>query len=236
MATAAQVLANQVNAQHSTGPKSEAGKAASSQNARKHGFSSKTLVILPGQEDAFTELESTLRAQFAPQPGYQEFLFHRILHAAWNQHRCDLAEADLRAESPNDANPDRDPLLTEEPDRERKLRVLATYASRAERSFFKYLKELRDVQTEARYRRDAGIRTSEPSVLTEVQKVDRAMDRSATARDRARITAAMEYAAKAKAKMASAEASSAPAPSPLEQAKPIPPAGFRLRDLLPHRK
>ncbi len=99
MASAAQVLANKANAQHSTGPKTETGKATSSQNATKHGFTSQTLVILPGQEDTFTELESTLRQQFAPEPGYQEFLFHRILHAAWNQHRCECAEVELHAES-----------------------------------------------------------------------------------------------------------------------------------------
>jgi hypothetical protein len=38
MATDAQIAANQANAQHSTGPKSETGKANSSRNATKHGM------------------------------------------------------------------------------------------------------------------------------------------------------------------------------------------------------
>ncbi|MBL8209951.1 MAG: hypothetical protein JNK87_04535 [Bryobacterales bacterium] len=130
MASAAQMIANKANAQHSTGPRTEAGKSTSSQNATKHGFTAKTFVILPGQEDAFTELESTLRQQFAPEPGYQEFVFNRILHAAWNQHRCECAEVELHAES---STPTRDPFITD--DFERKVRLLATYATRAERSF-----------------------------------------------------------------------------------------------------
>jgi hypothetical protein len=38
MSTEAQIAANQANAQHSTGPQSAAGKAASSQNRRLHGL------------------------------------------------------------------------------------------------------------------------------------------------------------------------------------------------------
>src|SRR5262249_36778021 len=41
MSSAAQIAANQRNAQFSTGPKTEAGKAASSANSRKHGLCAK---------------------------------------------------------------------------------------------------------------------------------------------------------------------------------------------------
>lgn len=46
MTTAAQVEANRRNAQHSTGPRSQQGKARSSQNATKHGFTGRLLVGL----------------------------------------------------------------------------------------------------------------------------------------------------------------------------------------------
>ena len=46
MTTAAQVDANRRNAKHSTGPRSEEGKARSSQNATKHGFTGRLLVGL----------------------------------------------------------------------------------------------------------------------------------------------------------------------------------------------
>lgn len=105
------------------------------------------------------------RQQFAPEAGDQEFLFNRIVHAARNQHRCFAAEV---------AQPSSRPAPHEE--LERKPRLLATYATRAERSFHKYVKELRSLQNEARYRRKTASAQSEASVLTEVQKVDQAVD------------------------------------------------------------
>ncbi len=46
MTSAAQLEANRRNAQHSTGPRTGAGKARSSQNAVKHGFTGRLLVGL----------------------------------------------------------------------------------------------------------------------------------------------------------------------------------------------
>ena len=43
--------ANLLNAQRSTGPRTEEGKAASSLNSLKHGLTAKT-VVLPGEDPA----------------------------------------------------------------------------------------------------------------------------------------------------------------------------------------
>lgn len=54
MSTEAQIRANQQNAQKSTGPKTEAGKARSAQNARIHGFCAQSLIFpLPAERDLF---------------------------------------------------------------------------------------------------------------------------------------------------------------------------------------
>ena len=45
MATQAQIEANRRNAAHSTGPKTDEGKARSSQNAITHGFYAKAFVV-----------------------------------------------------------------------------------------------------------------------------------------------------------------------------------------------
>jgi len=47
-------IANINNAQHSTGPRTEEGKAASSLNSLKHGLTAKT-VLLPGEDPALFE-------------------------------------------------------------------------------------------------------------------------------------------------------------------------------------
>lgn len=54
MSTSAQIAANQANAQFSTGPTSETGKAKSSLNAVKTGLTGRT-VLLPGDDAALYE-------------------------------------------------------------------------------------------------------------------------------------------------------------------------------------
>ena len=51
MSTLSQIAANIANKQQSTGPRTEAGKAVSSQNALKHGLTAQT-VLLPGDDEA----------------------------------------------------------------------------------------------------------------------------------------------------------------------------------------
>jgi hypothetical protein len=71
MATDKQIQANRVNAQRSTGPKTEAGKARSRVNSWKHGLTAKMLIIVGECEDDFNELrlidelkpQSTLEAE-----------------------------------------------------------------------------------------------------------------------------------------------------------------------------
>ena len=51
MATEKQIQANRNNAKKSTGPRTEQGKAASSQNALKHGLLARD-AVLPGEDPA----------------------------------------------------------------------------------------------------------------------------------------------------------------------------------------
>lgn len=168
MAAAAQTLANQANAQHSTGPRSDAGKATASKNATSHGLSAKSFVIVPGQEDEFEAFEQSLRAEFQPQGVYQGILFKEILHAAWNLERCHNAEAQLHRDA---ADPNVDPLLVDA--NASRLRLIALYASRAERSLAKATKELRRVQTEAHYRAQERPADTEASPLVDTQTIDK---------------------------------------------------------------
>jgi len=67
MSSAAQLQANRRNAQQSTGPKTGAGKARSSQNAVKHGFTGRLLVGLQYGPfaDNPTELQEFIQAVLA---------------------------------------------------------------------------------------------------------------------------------------------------------------------------
>ena len=73
MASAAQVLANQQNAQLSTGPRSEAGKAASSRNAVRHGLTGAFRVLAHEDQQEFDQLSTRLVDEYEPnRPSYAQ--------------------------------------------------------------------------------------------------------------------------------------------------------------------
>src|SRR5213082_377906 len=95
MPTQAQLNANRLNAQKSTGPTSPEGKAASSLNALKSGIDAWSHII-PGEDPA--ELE-TLTAQFLlhyqPTGPIQLSLVDTLISTEWIQRRLRRIEAQL---------------------------------------------------------------------------------------------------------------------------------------------
>ncbi len=91
MATEAQIAANRASALKSTGPKSVPGKAVSSQNSSKHGFSaSTTAALLASDSDrAFLEERKALwRPDFDPQGPEEEHLFEVVVAESIRVERC----------------------------------------------------------------------------------------------------------------------------------------------------
>ena len=148
MTTPAQALANHANAQHSTGPRTDEGKATSALNATRHALTSRGLIVPLGLESAFTDLEETLRINLIPIGGLEETLFTRILECTWNLHRCRLAQAQLFEQA---LDPSIDPLLENEQN-EPKFARIDKYARQFENSMYKGMRELGKLQTEAQYR------------------------------------------------------------------------------------
>ena len=94
MATAPQILANRGNAQLSTGPKTEAGKASVSQNATSHGLSSGSFTLLPHENaEEFHQLLESLNQQFEPASPVEDFLVNELARAQWKLDRIDAIEA-----------------------------------------------------------------------------------------------------------------------------------------------
>ena len=82
MATAAQALANRANAQHSTGPRTDAGKQASAANAVTTGLTAAKVFIRPDEQADFDVLREGLSDELQPDGTVESLLFDRILHAA----------------------------------------------------------------------------------------------------------------------------------------------------------
>jgi hypothetical protein len=140
MSTASQI-ANSANAQLSTGPRTEEGKRESSQNARTHGLTAQHPVISDEDRAAFDQLRAQLHAETKPQGALQQIVFEELVHAAWNLHRVRAMEAEINASAP-------DALLSDEGPGAQ-LDRLARHHTRIERAFFRSLRELKALQTDA---------------------------------------------------------------------------------------
>jgi hypothetical protein len=93
MSTNAQILANQQNAQKSTGPTSEAGKQASSQNAAKHGLSysydNAQFFLLPEENrEEYHALFARLCDEHQPDTETEIILVRNAAHHEWLRARA----------------------------------------------------------------------------------------------------------------------------------------------------
>ena len=95
MATQTQHRANRENAHHSTGPRTETGKATSAQNSRTHGLFARKDLVKPEDADLYREFCETTYHELAPAGALEESFASQIIGANWRLRLCDAAEAEL---------------------------------------------------------------------------------------------------------------------------------------------
>ena len=83
MATDRQIAANRRNAQKSTGPKTDEGKAASRLNAVRHGFASQNFLLKAEDHDEFAAYRADFIATHQPANATEMFLVDQIVAASW---------------------------------------------------------------------------------------------------------------------------------------------------------
>jgi hypothetical protein len=83
MATDRQIQANRANAKRSTGPVTEKGKQASSQNARRHDQLSSCVVLKAESSPEFDELMNSLIDEFQPNTANETALVETMAVARW---------------------------------------------------------------------------------------------------------------------------------------------------------
>jgi hypothetical protein len=104
MSTTAQTTANQANAQHSTGPRTEQGKAAVSTNATTHGATSEKAFV-KGENPTEYELHlKKFSEKFRPADCHEIFLVRSMADAAWRLRRLKVWEMQI-LDLCEDANP-----------------------------------------------------------------------------------------------------------------------------------
>jgi hypothetical protein len=95
MTTESKLNANRQNATHSTGPRTEAGKAASSRNAVTMGLYTRSDYVKPEERDLYKEFCETMYDQLNPASLLEESFVSEITGATWRLRRCSAAEAEL---------------------------------------------------------------------------------------------------------------------------------------------
>jgi hypothetical protein len=87
MASEAQILANRLNAQKSTGPRTLEGKAIVSQNAFKHGLSTGQNIISSESQAEFELYRDLMLAELDPASPMESMLAERIVGLSWRLKR-----------------------------------------------------------------------------------------------------------------------------------------------------
>jgi len=95
MASEAQVLANRLNAQKSTGPRTAEGKAAVAQNAVKHGLSARLDVIKGEDQAEFDRQREAMLGELAPAGPMESMLAERVVGLSWRLERVERIQNEV---------------------------------------------------------------------------------------------------------------------------------------------
>jgi len=87
MVTEAKILANRLNAQKSTGPRTNEGKAIASKNSVKHGLTAANNIIRQECQADFDLYSSQFLSEFVPDSPMESMLAERIVNLSWRLKR-----------------------------------------------------------------------------------------------------------------------------------------------------
>ncbi len=137
MSTEAQIAANRANAEQSTGPKTEEGKAASSRNHFSHGLSYANgifFILACESVEAYSILLANLHREHRPDTETERILVDRMAQHHWLRNRAEAFESGCFKE---------DGTLDD-----KRLALLMRYRTSHERAFHKCLAELLKLRAE----------------------------------------------------------------------------------------
>src|SRR5947209_6188942 len=166
MASQEQIAANRLNAEKSTGPRTEAGQQRSALNALRHGLTGQ-VVVLP-QEDiqAYTAFSAAMVEHFAPEGPVEVQLAQSYANCQWRINRVASLEDNMFSLGIMEGVADN--LNIEHPEvhiatshartfrqEANEFQKLSMYATRLVNQSVKILKQLKDTQLERQQREDA---------------------------------------------------------------------------------
>ena len=88
-------ITNRANSQHSTGPRSDAGKKRSSLNALRHGLTSQIIVMPEEDLNAYQRHARTFFDDLKPKGAVEQQLVQSLADTAWRLNRIPALEANV---------------------------------------------------------------------------------------------------------------------------------------------
>jgi hypothetical protein len=142
MSTPNRAEINRANAQHSTGPKTEAGKQRSCLNAFRHGLTGQQFVLMPDEDlEIYESHKKSFHDEYQPQGATEENLVQSLVDLSWRLNRVVALETNLLCicYSPRD-------LVDGLFDQSKALANLSLHTQRLSRQFERIVAQLRDLQ------------------------------------------------------------------------------------------
>jgi hypothetical protein len=147
---------NRTNAQHSTGPKTEAGKKQSSLNALRHGLTGQ-IVVMPTEDLAAYQLHlKSFTGEYHPEGATEAHLVQALADTSWRLNRVAALETNLlnlgiaNATSPISDAPqqvqDALSIVSALESQSKALSNLSMHSQRLSRQFERTVAQLRDLQ------------------------------------------------------------------------------------------
>jgi hypothetical protein len=151
---------NKANAQHSTGPRTEAGKQRSSLNALRHGLTGQTVVLPTEDHSAYERHSQSFLAEYRPKDATETQLVQSLIDTSWRMNRAATVETNLFSLGIIEME---DRLRANHPEAEAALAMalafrehmrafasISTQSQRLARQFERTLTQLRQIQAERR--------------------------------------------------------------------------------------
>ncbi|MBN2129858.1 MAG: hypothetical protein JW741_10195, partial [Sedimentisphaerales bacterium] len=95
MATQAQIQANRLNAQKSTGPRTVEGKAVVAQNAVTHGLCAQKAVIAGEDVGEFEFYRDRMLGELSPDGEVESMLAERVVSLSWRLRRAERVQNEV---------------------------------------------------------------------------------------------------------------------------------------------
>jgi hypothetical protein len=158
---------NRLNSQHSTGPRTAAGKLRSSLNALTHGLTGRAVLLRTEDSAAHQRHSKEFFDEYDPQTPTEKQLVQELIDTSWRINRVPALEAEVLSRATNPPTPEA-AIEFDIVDAHLAIDKLALYSHRLSRQFHETLDQLRDIQAERRAKQERDLKRA--AALLEMHK------------------------------------------------------------------